>query len=75
MKITKIISGIAAGVLAAFCMTFTAFAEPKDIELSVARAVETNDPRVSKEIVKAFTIVYDSSICDCWKFKIVRIQT
>lgn len=31
----------------------------------VARAVETNDPRVSKEIVKAFTIVYDSSICDC----------
>lgn len=42
MKITKIISGIAAGVLAAFCMTFTAFAEPQDIELSVSRAVETN---------------------------------
>lgn len=42
MKITKIISGIAAGVLAAFCMTFTAFAEPKDIDLSVSRAVETN---------------------------------
>lgn len=42
MKITKILSGIAAGVLAAFCMAFTAFAEPQDIELPVARAVETN---------------------------------
>lgn len=42
MKITKIISGIAAGVLAAFCMAFTAFAEPQDIELPVSRAVETN---------------------------------
>ncbi|MGN0600329.1 MAG: hypothetical protein ACI4JK_10590 [Oscillospiraceae bacterium] len=42
MKITKIISGIAAGVLAAFCMAFTAFAEPQDIELPVARAIETN---------------------------------
>ena len=35
MKISKIISGIAAGVFAAFCMTFTAFAEPQDFEPSV----------------------------------------
>ena len=42
MKISKIISGIAAGVFAAMCMTFTAFAEPQDFEPSVARAVQTN---------------------------------
>lgn len=42
MKISKIISGIAAGVFAAFCMTFTAFAEPQDFEPSVSRAVQTN---------------------------------
>ena len=42
MKISKIISGIAAGVFAAFCMTFTAFAEPQDLEPSVSRAVQTN---------------------------------
>lgn len=42
MKISKIISGIAAGVFAAFCMTFTAFAEPQDYEPSVSRAVQTN---------------------------------
>ena len=42
MKISKIISGIAAGVFAAFCMTFTAFAEPQDFEPSVTRAVQTN---------------------------------
>lgn len=42
MKISKIISGIAAGVFAAMCMTFTAFAEPQDLEPSVAKAVQTN---------------------------------
>lgn len=42
MKISKIISGIAAGVFAAICMTFTAFAEPQDLEPSVSRAVQTN---------------------------------
>lgn len=42
MKISKIISGIAAGVFAAMCMTFTAFAEPQDLEPSVSRAVQTN---------------------------------
>lgn len=42
MKISKIISGIAAGVFAAMCMTFTAFAEPQDFEPSVAKAVQTN---------------------------------
>ena len=42
MKISKIISGIAAGVFAAICMTFTAFAEPQDYEPSVAKAVQTN---------------------------------
>lgn len=42
MKISKIISGIAAGVFAAFCMTFTAFAEAQDFEPSVTRAVQTN---------------------------------
>ncbi len=42
MKIKKIICGIAAGVAAAFCMTFTAFAEPTDFEPSVSRAVQTN---------------------------------
>lgn len=42
MKLSKIISGIAAGVFAAFCMTFTAFAEPQDFEPSVTRAVQTN---------------------------------
>lgn len=42
MKISKIISGIAAGVFAAMCMTFTAFAEPQDFEPSVAKAVHTN---------------------------------
>lgn len=42
MKISKIISGIAAGVFAAMCMTFTAFAEPQDLEPSVSRAIQTN---------------------------------
>ena len=42
MKISKIISGIAAGVFAAFCMTFTTFAEAQDFEPSVSRAVQTN---------------------------------
>lgn len=42
MKLSRIISGIAAGVFAAFCMTFTAFAEPQDFEPSVTRAVQTN---------------------------------
>lgn len=42
MKMKKIICGIAAGVVAAFCMTFTAFAEPTDFEPSVSRAVQTN---------------------------------
>ncbi len=42
MKISKILSGIAAGVFAAMCMTFTAFAEPQDFEPSVAKAVQTN---------------------------------
>ncbi len=42
MKISKIISGIAAGVFAAMCMTFTAFAEAQDYEPSVTRAVQTN---------------------------------
>lgn len=42
MKISKILSGIASGVFAAMCMTFTAFAEPQDFEPSVAKAVQTN---------------------------------
>lgn len=42
MKMKKIICGIAAGIVAAFCMTFTAFAEPTDFEPSVSRAVQTN---------------------------------
>ncbi|MGN0603786.1 MAG: hypothetical protein ACI4I2_07380 [Oscillospiraceae bacterium] len=42
MKLSRIISGIAAGVFAAFCMTFTAFAEPQDFEPSITRAVQTN---------------------------------
>ncbi|MGN1136284.1 MAG: hypothetical protein ACI4SF_08705 [Oscillospiraceae bacterium] len=42
MKLSRIISGIAAGIFAAFCMTFTAFAEPKDFEPSITRAVQTN---------------------------------
>lgn len=42
MKLSKIISGIAAGVFAAFCLTFTAFAEPQDFEPSITRAVQTN---------------------------------
>ncbi len=42
MKMKKIICGIAAGIFAAFCMTFTAFAEPTDFEPSVSRAVQTN---------------------------------
>lgn len=42
MKLSRIISGIAAGVFAAFCMTFTAFAEPRDFEPSLSRAVQTD---------------------------------
>ncbi len=42
MKLSRIISGIAAGVFAAFCMTFTAFAEPQDFEPSITRAVQTD---------------------------------
>lgn len=42
MKMKKIICGIVAGVLAAFCMNFTVFAEPTDFEPSVSRAVQTN---------------------------------
>lgn len=42
MKISKIISGIAAGVLAAVCITVSAFAETKDFEPSVSGAILTD---------------------------------
>lgn len=42
MKVHKVLTGVFAAVVTSVCMAFMAYAETEDVELSVARAVQTN---------------------------------
>ena len=42
MKAHKVLAGFFAAVVASVCMAFMAYAETEDVEMSVARAVQTN---------------------------------
>lgn len=42
MKAHKVLTGIFAAVVTSVCMAFMAYAETEDVEMSVARAVQTN---------------------------------
>lgn len=42
MKVHKVLTGVFAAIVTSVCMAFMAYAETEDVELSVARAVQTN---------------------------------
>lgn len=42
MKVHKVLTGVFAAVVTSVCMAFMAYAETEDVEMSVARAVQTN---------------------------------
>lgn len=42
MKIWKVLTGTAVAVVTSVCMAFAAYAKTEDVEMSVARAIQTN---------------------------------